>query len=72
MDREIEMRARVEVIHAASELQSIYDVLHCIYDTCEDEGDRIYFGSTNDRWTLQRQLRRLEKLLSPTPKGTPK
>lgn len=44
-------------------LRSIYDVLHCIYDTCEDEGDRIYLGSTNDHHTLKRQLRQLEKML---------
>jgi hypothetical protein len=44
-------------------LRSIYDVLHAIYDTCEDEGDRIYLGSTNDHHTLKRQLRRLEKLI---------
>lgn len=44
-------------------LYSIYNVLHCIYDKCEDEGDRIYLGSANDHHTLKRQLRRLEKLI---------
>ncbi len=53
-------------------LRQIYDVIHCIYDTCEDENDRIYLGSTNDHHTLNRQLRALEKLLSRNHlKGTP-
>jgi hypothetical protein len=57
-----------EAEQCARRLEPIYDVLHYIYDRCEDEGDRIYLGSTNDHHTLKRQLRQLEKLflLGPT------
>lgn len=53
---------RDEAEKCARQLEPIYHVLHCIYDECEDEGDRIYLGSTNDHHTLKRQLRRIEKL----------
>ena len=45
-------------------LESVYHVIHAIHDTCEDEGDRMYLGSTNDQHTLKRQLRVIEKMLS--------
>lgn len=58
----------------ARKLRQVYDVLHCIYDQHEDEGDRCYFGSTNDPHTMKRQLRRMEAILttleaSRTPEG---
>lgn len=45
-------------------LESVYHVIHCIHDTVEDEGDRMYLGSTNDQHTLKRQLRAIEKMLA--------
>lgn len=46
-------------IPSANVFQSVCDVLLCIVDRVADEGDRVYFGSTNDPHTITRQVRRL-------------
>lgn len=48
-------------------MQSIADVLHCIADTVEDEGDRVYFSSTNDPHTIRRQAKAIETILAKLP-----
>ena len=39
---------RAELTMRAKMMVRLRDILHNITDTMEDEGDRIYFGSTND------------------------
>lgn len=64
MDVNAQLRVEnAELRGAAKRLRMIYDVLHDIHDRCDDEGDRIYLGSTEDRHTLKRQLRYLEKAI---------
>ena len=46
----------------ANRCEGISHVIHCIADKCEDEGDRVYLGSTNDVHTLVRQARALMAL----------
>ncbi len=52
-------------------IEGIAHVLLCIADTCQDEGDRIYLGSTNDEHTLRRQgealLKIVERMRKPKP-----
>ena len=43
----------------ANQIEAAAHVTHCIADNCEDEGDRVYLGSTNDAHTLVRQSRQL-------------
>lgn len=40
-------------------IEGISHVLHCMADKVEDEGDRVYFASTNDPDTLRCQANRL-------------
>ena len=47
----------------ANEIERIGDVIHDIADRSEDEGDRVYFGSTNDPHALVRQARYLHKVV---------
>ncbi|MEY4942619.1 MAG: hypothetical protein RL254_800 [Planctomycetota bacterium] len=58
----------------ANQIEAVAHVIHCITDTCVDEGDRIYLGSTNDAHMLVRQARRLLKIaaaMQPSSEGKP-
>ncbi len=43
----------------ANRCEGISHAIHDIADRCEDEGDRVYLGSTNDAHSLLRQAREL-------------
>jgi hypothetical protein len=45
----------------ADKIEGAAHVVHCVADQSEDEGDRIYYGSTNDPHRLVRQAERLLK-----------
>lgn len=53
---------RAELTMRAKMMVRLRDILHNITDTMEDEGDRIYFGSTNDADTLKDIVREFDDL----------
>ena len=52
-------RTDIEAVVIANRIEAVAHVIHCIADQAEDEGDRIYFGSTNDPHSLVRQATQL-------------
>jgi len=51
--------SNAELAALADRVEAISHVIHCIADEAEDEGDRVYFGSTNDPHRLARQAQQL-------------
>lgn len=44
---------RHELVEATALLRKLGEAIQLINETTEDEGDRVYLGSTNDKQTLQ-------------------
>jgi hypothetical protein len=56
------MEDKAQLAKIGNRIEGISHVLHCMADKVEDEGDRVYFASTNDPHTLRRQAEYLLKI----------
>ncbi len=52
----------MDVEQIANQIEGVAHVIHCIADGADDEGDRVFFASTNDPHALVRQHDRLIKI----------